>query len=199
MELSKFLSLLATCFGLCGSIFLAKGIVGLSPEGMLRLTSPYSRFAYAPEQLDSMAGQKADSLVGVIYIFLAFLIQAGALIFVEDRTALFKTHWTGICIVLAATLILTVIFSFADKNLRKHTRLSIGKIAIKEYCAERFSGTIDPVNAQSLETMSQELLNISRGDSETKVDFIRRIAKYVDWNIPKETDFSTIADKNQNR
>jgi len=55
--------------------FLAKGIVGLSPKGMLRLTSPYSRIAYGPEQIDSMVGQKADSLVGVIYIFLAFLIN----------------------------------------------------------------------------------------------------------------------------
>jgi hypothetical protein len=198
MELSKFLSLLATCFGLCGSIFLAKGLVGLSPEGMLRLTSPYSRFAYAPEQIDSRAGQKADSLVGVIYIFLAFLIQAGALIFVEDGTVLFKTHRTGICIVLAATLILTVIFSFADKKLRIYNRLSIGKIAVKDYCARRFSGTIEPVNAQSLETMSQELLNINRGASETKVDFIRRIARYVDWKIPKETYFSKIID-NQDR
>jgi len=101
MELSKFFSLLATCLGLGGSIFLAKGIVGLSPNGMLRLTSPYSRFAYATEQIDSMAGQKADALVGVVIIFLAFLIQGGALVFVEGVEMFFLkqdghgfvSHW----------------------------------------------------------------------------------------------------------
>ena len=90
MELSKFLSLLATCLGLGGSIFLAKGIVGLNPKAILRLASPNSRFAYAPEQIDSMAGQKVDALVGVVIIFLAFLIQVGSLVFVEDGTVLFK-------------------------------------------------------------------------------------------------------------
>lgn len=199
MELSKFLSLLATCFGLGGSIFLAKGIVGLSPKGMLRLTSPYSRFAYAPEQIDSMAAQKADALVGVVIIFLAFLIQGGALVFVEDGTVLFKAGWTGVCIALAATLILTIIFSLVGKTFRNHTKLAIGKIAIRDYCADRFKGMIDPVNAKSLETMSQELLNMNRGASETKVDFIKRIAEYVDWKIPKGTDFSKIIDNNKDR
>jgi hypothetical protein len=199
MELSKFLSLLATCLGLGGSIFLAKGIVGLSPKGMLRLTSPYSRIAYAPDQIDSMAGQKADALVGVVIIFLAFLIQGGALVFVEDGTVLFKAGWTGVCIALVATLILTIIFSFVDKIFRNHTKLAIGKIAIRDYCANRFNGMIDPVNAKSLETMSQQLLNMSRETAETKVDFIKRIAKYVDWKIPKETDFSRITENNHDR
>jgi hypothetical protein len=199
MELSKFFSLLATCLGLGGSIFLAKGIVGLSPNGMLRLTSPYSRLAYAPEQIDSMAGQKADALVGVVIIFLAFLIQGGALVFVEDGTVLFKAGWTGVCIALVATLILMVIFSFVDKIFQNHTKLAIGKIAIRDYCADRFNGMIDPVNAKSLETMSQQLLNMSRETAETKVDFIKRIAKYVDWKISKETDFSRITENNNDR
>ena len=199
MELHKFLSLLAACFGLGGSIFLAKGIVGLSPKNMLRLTSPYSRIAYAPDQIYSMAAQKADALVGVIYIFLAFSIQAGALIFVEHETVFVKARWTGVCIALAATLLLTIIFSLIDKAFRNHTKLAIGKVAIRDYCAERFAGIIDPVNAKSLETMSQELLNINRGASETKVDFIKRIAKDVDWKIPKETDFSRITENNKER
>jgi hypothetical protein len=118
---------------------------------------------------------------------------------VEDETTIFKTHWIGICIVLAATFILTMIFFLANKYLRKNIKLSIGKIAIKKFCAQHFSEKIDPYNAQSFETMAQELLALNRRAPETKVDFVKRIARYVDWNIPKHTDFSKIEDKNQNR
>ena len=119
--------------------------------------------------------------------------------FVEDGPVLFRTRWTGICIVLAATLILAAISSFVARKLRRHIKLSIGRIAVRDYCTQGFSGAIDPGNAQSLETMGRELLGINREVSETKVDVIKRIAKYVDWKIPKETDFSKITDNNQDR
>jgi hypothetical protein len=199
MELHNFLSLLAACFGLSGSIFLARGIIGLSPKNMLRLTSPYSRIGYAPEQIYSMAAQKADALIGAIYIFLAFLVQVGALIFVEHSTVFVKDKWTSVCIALVATLLVTIIFSLMDKAFRNHTKFAIGKVAIRDHCAGLFAGIIDPVNAKSLEKMAQELLNINRGDSETTVDFIKRIAKDVNWEIPKETDFSRIAESNKDR
>ena len=95
----------------------------------------------------------------------------------------------GSCIALAATLTLTIIFYFVDMMFRSYNKLEIGKIAVRDYCAERFAGEIDSVNAKSLETMSQKLLNVNRRTSEMKVDFIKRIAKYVDWTIPEGTDF----------
>ena len=58
---------------------------------------------------------------------------------------------------------------------------------------------IDPFNAKGLETMSQQLLNMSRETAKTKVGFIKRIAKYVDWKIHKETDFSRITENNNDR
>jgi hypothetical protein len=40
---------------------------------------------------------------------------------------------------------------------------------------------------------------MGRETAETKVDFIKRIAKYVDWKISKETDFSRITENNNDR
>ena len=63
MEVNNLINLLSALLGLSGTVFMANGIVGMNPRAMLRLTAPYSRMAYAPEQIDSMASQKADVIV----------------------------------------------------------------------------------------------------------------------------------------
>lgn len=189
----RFFSLLAASIGLIGAVFLSKGVVVLSSKVMLHLTSPYSRIAYAPEQIASMATQKADALIGVIYILLAFLIQVLSLIFVTGDSSFIKSRWMGFWIVFAVVSILTVLFSLINIKIRDYYKLETGKIAVKDYCIKRLERKVlDPVNIKSLETMSQELLNLKKEDSETKVDFIKRIAKYVEWTIPDDIDFSRI-------
>lgn len=196
MEFDRFFSLLAVCVGLIGSVFLAKGIMFLSAKNLLRLTSPYARWAYAPEQINSLASQKADALTGVFVIFLAFLTQLAALILVDRGVALCKTRWAGFLMVLATISIVTIIAYLADKWYRNRTRLEIGKIAVKDYCTERFEGVIDPSTLQSLETMAKDLLGITRGIAEGKIDFLKRIAKHVGWTIPAGADFSKIQSAN---
>ena len=194
MELHRFFSLVAVCFGLVGSVFLAKGIIFLRPKNMLRLTSPYSRLAYAPEQIDSLAAQKTDALVGVIIIFLAFLTQLVSLIVIEADTPFIKTRWVAFLAVLGIISIMTIISYYVGKKFHNDTELEIGKIAIRDYSAERFAGVIDLVDVKSFEIMSQDLINIRREASETKIEFLKRIAKYVGWTIPEGIDFSKIVD-----
>lgn len=195
MSLRRFLSLLAACIGLFGAIFLAKGLIVLNPRAILHLTSPYARIAYAPEQISSMAGQKADALIGVIYISLAFLIQVCSLIFVDDKTNFIKTKWLGFWIVIAIVSVLTVIFSFINIRVSSHIRLETGKVAVKDYLAKRLNRMVNLSDVKTLEKVSEDLLDINKRNDETRVDFIKRIAEYVGWTIIKETDFSKITDE----
>lgn len=192
MEFDMFFSLLAVCLGLIGSVFLAKGIVFLSAKNLLRLTSPYTRWAYAPEQINSLAAQKADALTDVLVIFLAFLTQLAALVIAGRDSPLFKTQWAGILMLLAIILPLAIVAYFAGKWYRNRTRLAIGKIAVKEYCVEGFERVIDPSTLKSLETMAKDLLGMGRGIAEGRVDFLNRLAKHVGWAIPAGADFSKI-------
>ena len=195
MELDEFHSLLAVCFGLVGSVFLANGIIFIRHKTMLHLTSPYSANDYAKEQIDSLAAQKAWASVGIFIIILAFLAQSGALI-VEEGTLFVKNRLIGVCIVVTTTGILTVISIFVAKGLHSCIRVAIGKIAVRDYCADHFTtGKFGSVNVKCLETMLQDLqLNINKKAPETKIDFIKRVAKYVGWTIPEGTNFSKIAD-----
>ena len=90
MLYENFFSLLSVFIGLSGSIFLVKSVLILNPRAILKLTSPYSRIAYAPEQIKSFAKQKADALVGVLLVFIAFLIQIHSLIFISNENYLLQ-------------------------------------------------------------------------------------------------------------
>jgi hypothetical protein len=175
---------------------MANGIVGMKPRDMLRLTAPYSRIAYAPEQIESMSCQKADIFTGVLFILIAFLIQVVGIILIPNEVKFGNTKWVAVLLVLIVTLILIFIGYWVRKSVRLHNKSAIGKLALRDYCERRFSGTIDPVNAESFVEMSEEILCIVKERDETTVDFIKRMAEHINWKIPDEANFSKIT-KNQ--
>jgi len=193
MEWHRFLSLLAALFGLIGAIFLSKGVLALTPKAILYLTSPnYLTLDYASEQnIRSLATQKADTLCGVIYVLLAFLIQAFSLIFVSNDRPFVKSRWMGFWIAVTIIAIFTVVLSIINIRIRDYITLVAGKTEVKNYC-KHFVGVVDPAYTKGLEGVSKDLLHLKRVDSETQVDFIKRISKYVGYSIPKDTDFSKI-------
>ena len=192
MEVNSLINLLSACLGLSGAIFMANGIVGMKPSDMLRLTAPYSRMAYAPEQIESMASQKADIFTGVLFILIAFLIQVVSIVLIPNEVKFGATKWVGILLVLTITVILLFIGYWVRKNIWQNNKSEIGKLALRDYCEGRFSSAIDPGNAESFVKMSEELLSIGKKRDETTVDFIKRKAVYINWEIPVETDFSKI-------
>lgn len=194
MGLYRFFSLLAVFMGFGGSVFLAKGIIGLSPKAMLHSSSRYGAYAFHTAEIKSMSKNKANTLVGIIYILIAFLIQLIAIIFVENEIATFKTRWAGFWCGFFMFCFLSIIFYLLNINIYHNTKLTIGKIAIKDFCFYRFSEKkkIDSANAKSLVTMCRELIDFYKGDNETLINFVKRVAKYVDWEIQEEMDFSEI-------
>jgi len=197
MEWNRILSLFAASFGLVGALFLAKGVLVLNPRDMLHLTSPYSRFDYAPEQINSMAIQKSDVLTGVIYILIAFFIQVISFIFITHQTCSFiKSKWMLFWIVFSIISITTIIFTIMNSRIRVYYKIEIGKIALKDHCIHTFSRKpIDPVNVKGIECMAQELLGFKRRSSESMKDFINRVASCIGWTVPDNIDFSKFNEK----
>jgi hypothetical protein len=160
MELNKFLSLLAAFFGLIGSIFLAKGVLLQSPESILGLTSPHSRIGFAPEQIASMAGQKADALVGIFLIFLAFTTQLLVMIFISENIGFTKNRWIGTLLAVSTALVITIICFLANIGYKEHMKFEIGKLDIRIHFAERLKEKIGTHDLKSLEVRSEILLRI---------------------------------------
>lgn len=194
MELHRFLSLLAAFIGLVGAMFLSKGVLALTPKAMLDLTPPHSRIGYSPELIASLANQKADTIIGVIYIGGAFLIQVVSLISFGGQKSFTESRWMGFWMVLAIVSLVTVIFSLADIKIRGWYKVEMGKIEVRWKFSDTFSRErFDSVNIKELEVMAQELLGLKRGKSETTVDLVKRIARYVEY--ANDIDVSKIEDK----
>ena len=190
MDLQKFLSLISAGIGLIGALFLAKSFIAQSPNDILHLTSPYSRIAFAPEQIVSMSAQKADAIIGVIFILFAFIGQICALVLVHEATPFVASRWFSFWIAAACVSVLTAIFSFVDLKLSNYIRRETGKVAIRDYCEARFTREkCDPVNLESLKVMGEELLGMNKKPNESNADFIQRIFVLAGLNCPDNPDF----------
>jgi len=200
MQLHKFLSLLAVIIGLVGAIFLAKGILVLSPKDMVHSTTHYSAMGWPSKRIiSSMAIQKADTLIGFIFIFLAFPIQVISLI-VTDKIALGETRSRSIALAFVFVFVLTIILYLLNRGIRDYNEIEMEKLVARDYCTRRFVGRpVDPANAKGLEDMSYEYFNLKRKDAETQIDLIKRIAKHVGWDVPEDIDFSRIAPDNRKK
>jgi len=201
MELHRFLSLLATLIGLIGAAFVAKGIVILSPEEMIRSTTHYSAMAWPSKRIiTSMSTDQADTLVGFIFVFLACLIQAIA-IFVNEEVPFCKSSARSVMVAFVFVLVLIIMFYFVNKGIRDYDISKMQKYVIKDYCTERFIGrSVDRASAQGLEDMISEYLpELERKDSESQKDFIKRIADYASCILPNNTDFSSLEESRLKR
>src|SRR5262245_14237729 len=96
MELDRFLNLLATVFAAIGSIYVLTAIASLSPDLIARLSSTYVGFSLV--QIDSLAKQKADSIVGIALLAFALLIAVLNSAFVPPCVR-FVDWWTSISLV----------------------------------------------------------------------------------------------------
>lgn len=195
MKLSRFLSLMAACIGLVGAIKMAWSIFALSPEAILHLTSPYSRVAHAPEQIASLVEQKADTLIGVFGVALAFLIEIVSLIFVKEDTNIplirkIKKQWlrtlSGVLIIILIVLSLVWGSKNANSIIVGQNKLSVGKLAVKNHLSfiHRIKKKPDIKDIEYIEEMCGDLLGFRKNDSETSTAFLKRVSDYVEWNEP---------------
>ena len=199
MGLNRFLSLLAASMGLIGAVFLAKGVLIQSAEDMINSTTHYSACAWPSKKIiSSMSIQKADTVTGIVYIFIAFLIQLVSLIFLKGEIIFIKKWWMSIGIAFILIFILTITFYLINNGIRNHNVLKMEKIVVRDYFTDRFVGkAVDTANIQGLEDMSKEYFNLNREDSESDFDFVKKIAQYVGWSIPSNIDFSRIDENNK--
>lgn len=192
MEISKFLSLLAACIGLVGALFLSKSVIMLAPKIMIQLTSPYARCDYAPEQIASMASQKADAVVGILLVLSAFAIQVLSILFAPESKKIFSSHWITFWVMAAIVSIITIGFTLCNSRLKNRYQIATSKIAIGDHLDHSFRKDVDTGNVNSLETMAYDLLKIEKSKNETPVQFVKRVAFIVDWEIPEECDLSRV-------
>lgn len=116
MQLSTFIQVLASAFGIIGSLFFAIGVIRQSADAMAQLSETY--WDSNPHMAPALAAQKADYIFGGAIIvsafavqLISFLVPADVLVFGETSARL--VPW----VVLALTPVAFFMLRIAAKQL----------------------------------------------------------------------------------
>jgi len=192
MDLDRFLNLTAAVFGGMGSIYVLKALALLSPNIIERLSRTYVGFNIA--QIDSIAAQKADSIVGMVLVALALVIAIVNFAFVPSSQPIRVGNW-GVSIALVGALagVVYVSLFFVGDAIRRSEKRAVCRLIATEEVGELLESKRLPEGAVgSLRAWARILLEMQVDDSEPPQQLLRRVAKELGLNIPEGFDFSDV-------
>lgn len=198
MKLQTFLSLVSAMIGLIGVVFVSQGAL-LKPIDMIRSTTHFSAMAWpSNEIISSLASQKHNTLIGVVYVMIAFAIQVVSLMLIDENVVFLNKRIFAIVLACAFVLILAIILTVINRSLRESDELAMKRFVARDYCDSRFMHRpVERANAKGIEDMSLEYFNIEKETTETSAELIVRIAAYIQWEVPVDIDFSKLNDQEQ--
>lgn len=191
MDLDKFLNLLATIFGTLGSIYVMLSIMAMSPDLMLRQAQTY--WDFSTPQIEALASQKAENLVGFVFVVIAFMLATITIAFVPDGVRAFESKWLALALaaVLAGGLYATL--HFVSQGISRHQKLAIGKIVTSRYIDQIISrGRMEIADSVSLPVYARELLELNVPIGESTRSLTQRVAIEVGKTLPPGLDYSVV-------
>lgn len=191
MDLDKFLNLLATTFGTLGAVYVMMSIVAMTPDLMLKLTSPH--WDYNLHQMDAIADQKADNIVGFVFVLMAFVLGFITIAFVPAGVQVFTSRWLPIVLVFVLTGAVSVTLSFIGEGYSKIQKRAIG-IAAASHTLDDFiaNGRLNPSDRASLDAIARDLLGMTLVSTESTRSLFERMAREAGKNLPSNFDYSAV-------
>jgi len=193
MQIDRLVSIIAVIVGFAGSLFLLKGVLRLTPDIMAKLSQAY--MGYNISMVKNVSSQKADIMSGAILVLIAFSLEAFRLILIREPFTVFDNFWLGTCIAGAlALLIIGVLFAVNVGLTAKYenaTKRELVKFYLQKHLAD---GQVNRNELKSIEQNSKSLLGIERKEQETGVEFIHKIAKLVDIQVPPDIQVEELSD-----
>lgn len=191
MSAARFLNLLASIFGAMGSIYVLKGLAALSPDLIARLSGTY--FDFNSAQIESFATQKADSIVGIGLVLIAFAFAAVNIAFVPEDLEFVERR--GVALALVAVLAggAYICLSLAGNAIAKRERVAVGTVLTARALNELFElKRLSRSDVPSLRVYARTLLMMDVPESETPRATLGRLAARVGVMVPEDFDYSDV-------
>jgi len=190
MDLDRFLNLVATVFGGMGSIYVLKAIASLSPDLIARPSSTY--IGFSSPQIDSLATQKADNIVGILLVVIALFIAVLNLAFVPSGVR-FVEWWMALALVAVLVGGVYISLFFVRDAIRRRQKRSVCRLIATERVNSLFKSKRLPASeVGSLLVWARTLLEMAVDDSESPRQVLQRVAEKVGLNVPDGFDFSEV-------
>ena len=120
-----FAQVAALTLTLGAAFFLARGTLGLSPEVIAELT--VTKVGYNRAVLESLAGQAADTQVGVVFLVLAFGLQLSSAI-LPARWVDFEVSRRGVVAALVFSLMVCALGYFGASVRANRIAVEVSRI-----------------------------------------------------------------------
>ena len=137
MSRDRLITLFSSLLGIFGALFMAKGILGMSPDVMAKLSSTYIGF----NQLDveNLASQKADLLVGLILVLIAFGVSMLSFLFPdpESLSKIIGSYRRTFFRAIFLSLLITGLAYWANHELRLKFMLETQQVLNEENIPEK--------------------------------------------------------------
>ncbi|HBG28815.1 MAG: hypothetical protein A2Y10_06865 [Planctomycetes bacterium GWF2_41_51] len=187
MDFAKFLNLCATLLGFIAILFLSKALI-TSAEQILRSTYHYSAMGWPSVAIISdKASQKSDTFVSVFLIIFVLGFQLGAL-FIKDDIPFIKSLQKGIIISIVFVIMVSIITYLISFTIKKNFEKDIKIIAARDRMELEFKSSC-PLY-RDVEGIAKEYFGITKNIAEDDSDFVRRFAQYINYEVPKDANFS---------
>ncbi len=186
----KLMEISAAIMGFIGTIFLTRGVLGQTPQSMLLQVSTFVDLNI--EQLNTISKQKADYMFGFILISISFAIQVIILLadfVVFEISCTFIIFSTSIIILLLVIILLFIL----NMIFRKYNVQKMKNLYVKNYLSRTFKDPqLTKINIDSIKQISCHLCDFDRRTNETDEQFLNRLSKFLDIDIPDDINFSDI-------
>jgi hypothetical protein len=201
MTLDVLISIVATLLGFCGAILFSLGVLRMVPKTIAELSIAY--FGYNATQRKSLISQKVDFVCGMWLLALAFISQFAGLI-LKYNPIVITDYYRGVavgCLISVIIFLITLLVrirmiskleqelnkEIARKNLRDELDFLTSKGKSKpDGIANRIVGY------ETLEEDAKMTCNFMKKPEESKEEFIRRYAEYLDVDIPENTNLNQL-------
>ena len=190
MDLFRFLNLLATVFGTLGSIYVLKAFIDLSPDLIDRLSQTVWDVSTA--QVDSLTKQRADRIVGAIFVLIAFVLALVNLAFVPNGITVFGGN-IGLALALAASIagVAYVTLYFIGDACQKDQRRAVARLIVTRDLEGIFvKKQLTKADIPTLKFDAQTWLGMQLKDADPPGVLLQRMAGEVGKPIPPDFDAS---------
>ena len=183
MTLDQLLSLLATILGAIGTIYVLKSILRLTPYITERLSA--TRYGHNPDMIDSLSAQKADGIVGASLVVLALGITIVNAMITPPGIGIYPDKLQAILMTFVLTTIVVLPTLLVGKIIDSNNRRATVRIIIAAQLDRLFkSNNIPNSEIRSLRSLAERYFNLKSTPNDPPLDWLRRIAKYVDRTVP---------------
>ena len=191
MNADRFIALLATSLGLLGSLFMARGVLQMSPDIIVKLSGTY--WGFNSHEIKSLASQRADLMAGIEILIIAFCIQLLSLSRKIDEKPIFESLRQGLIINFSLVFLFGLGTSFISRfNANRYETQAKTILVQNEFSSFSKDGKITARECLDFIGFARARLNIEGLPEDPSLESFEKCCQLSDIEIPPNLDLSEI-------